>query len=47
MTMDSRYEESHPRSPFALNVVTVIVYVAAAVVVTCWFAMVLAQAEKF
>ncbi len=39
--MDSRYEESHPRSPFALNVLTVIVYIAAVVVVTCWVALVL------
>jgi hypothetical protein len=49
--MDTRYEESHPeshpRSPFALNVITVIVYIAAAVVVTFWLAMVLGQAEKF
>jgi hypothetical protein len=26
-----------PRSPFALNVVTVIIYVIAALVVFCWF----------
>lgn len=49
--MDTRYQESHPeshpRSPFALNVITVIVYIAAAVVVTCWFAMVLGQAGRF
>jgi len=51
--MDTRYEEPHseshpespPDSPFALNVLTVVVYVAAAVVVTCWFALVLGQAR--
>lgn len=45
--MDTRHEESHPRSPFALNVITVIVYIAAAMVVTFWLAMVLGQSGRF
>jgi len=36
--METRYEENRPRSPFALNVASAVVYAVAALVVAYWFA---------
>ena len=39
--MGVHYEESRPKSPFAANIVTVLVYAVAIVVVLCWFVVML------
>ncbi len=45
--MDTRFDfDDHPpRSPFGLNVITVLVYVIAAVVVLCWFIVLVDEAR--
>jgi hypothetical protein len=41
------FEDHPPRSPFALNVVTILVYVVAALVVFCWFIVMVDDARPF